>query len=143
MNLGLEAHAGHADGVPDAVLVVNHKVLRQGVQDFSVQRDGNSLGRLNCPLHIFLVNLSTFNGDNADTVLSFYMSAGNTHKNGANFAVEGVLSLFNGLSDCINRTLNVNDDTFSHAVRWMRAYAQDVYAGIGNFSHNGTGFSGA
>src|SRR6185312_11561306 len=37
----LQAHAGHADGLADAVLAVDNEILRQNVQDLLVGGDGD------------------------------------------------------------------------------------------------------
>ncbi len=52
VHLGLEPHAGHADGIADAFLPVDDEFLRQHVQDLLVRRDGHRLGRVDHVLHV-------------------------------------------------------------------------------------------
>ena len=46
VHLGLEAHAGHAERLLDAVLVVDRVLLREHVEDLAVLRDVDRLGLL-------------------------------------------------------------------------------------------------
>src|SRR5512137_1627143 len=50
--LGLQAHAAHADGVLDAVLVVDHELLGEDVDDLAVEGDGHRLGLLDDPVDV-------------------------------------------------------------------------------------------
>ena len=42
VNMGLKAYTGHSDGLPDAVLVINHIFLRQHMQDFLIAATGTA-----------------------------------------------------------------------------------------------------
>ena len=46
VHLGLQAHAGHAERLLDAVLVVDDVLLREHVDDLAVLRDVDRLGLL-------------------------------------------------------------------------------------------------
>ena len=52
VHLGLEAHAGHADGIADAFLAVDDEFLRQHMQDPLVRRNRHGLGRIDDMPHV-------------------------------------------------------------------------------------------
>ena len=56
VDVHLEPGAGHARGVADPVLVVDHELLRQHVQDLAVERDRDGLGGVDHPAHVLAVD---------------------------------------------------------------------------------------
>ena len=52
VHLRLQAHAGHADRIADALLAVDDEFLRQHVQDLLVGRNGDRLGRIDDVLDV-------------------------------------------------------------------------------------------
>ena len=65
VHLRLEAHAGHAERLADAVLVVDDVLLRQHVDDLAVQRDGDRLGRVDHRGDVGLADLLVLHRDDA------------------------------------------------------------------------------
>ncbi|OPZ79139.1 MAG: hypothetical protein BWY77_01394 [bacterium ADurb.Bin431] len=57
MNLGFEAHAGHANRIADAALVVDNELLRQNMDHLAVERQGDGAGGFDHPADILLADL--------------------------------------------------------------------------------------
>ena len=97
VNLGLETNARHSHRIPDAVLFIDHIVLRKGMENLPVQRDCNGLGRFEGTFHIVPLHLATLDGYNPEAVLPSDMTPGDAGIDGADFASE-VRSAFPRLS---------------------------------------------
>ena len=68
MNLGFQTHAGHAQRLTHAFLVIDHIVLRQGVQHALIRRDGHGLGGIEYALQIRGADFAITNGNDAVAV---------------------------------------------------------------------------
>ncbi len=65
VHLGLQTHAGHAQRFTHALLVVDHVVLRQGVQHALIGRNGNRLRRVEHTLQIGGTHFAVADGHDA------------------------------------------------------------------------------
>ena len=63
VDVHLEPRAGHADRRADAVLLVDHEVLRQHVQDLAAGRQRHRLGRVDRAAHVVARDLAVLAGD--------------------------------------------------------------------------------
>jgi hypothetical protein len=77
MHLRLQAHAGHTHGLLDPFLTINHKFLRQNMQDFLIRRDGDGLCRINNPVDIRLGYFPIADGHDAMGVEALDVTACN------------------------------------------------------------------
>src|SRR5690606_8450605 len=76
VHLGFQAHAGHADGIADALLAVDDVFLRQHVQDALVGGDGHGLGRVDHVLHVHVGDLAVTDADDAVGIQAPHVAAG-------------------------------------------------------------------
>src|SRR6185369_13211310 len=101
VDVDLEARAGHADGRADAVLFVDHEVLRQHVDDFAAGRQRHGLGGIDRATHILARDLARFAGDGDHTaaVEAVHVRAGQTEVDAVDLDAGGQLGFFEGLFD--------------------------------------------
>ena len=103
-----QAHAGHAQGVGNAALVVHNVLLRQNVDNFTVGRDGHGAGRVQGAFHIALRHLAAFHGNDPMAVDAHDVAAGNAHIDRMNFAAGHKLRVLHRLADGLNGLLNID-----------------------------------
>ena len=99
MHLGLEAHAGHAQGLLDAFLVIDHIFLGQDVQHFLIGGNGHRLRRVQHPLEVGRLHLTITNRHNAVRVQAADVTAGYAHVHRVDLAARHQLRLFHGALD--------------------------------------------
>src|SRR5215813_1603048 len=143
MNFRFQAHAGHAEGLFDAVLIVDDIVLRQHMKHFAVHGNRHSLGGVNDPLQIALGDFLVFHGDNAVAVESFNMPAGHAGMNTVDFTPCHQSRLFDGPADRVHSGFNVNHDALAQTLRMMGADTDDLYPIVGHFPDHGANLRSA
>ena len=137
MHVGFEADAAHAHGVGDAALIVHDVALRQGVDDFAVQRDGNGLGRVEHALHVLRGDFAAaLDGDDAVAVHTLDVTASDTRVNIGDLAPGHELGFFHGLADGLHGLVDVHHHALAQAFRGTRTYADDIDPGVGRFADN-------
>ena len=116
VDLGLEAHAGHAQRLLDAVLVVDDELLRQDVDDLAVQRDGDRLGRVDDPGDVGLADLLVLHRDDALAVEALDVAAGDAGVDGGDLAAGHQLGLFDRAADGGDGGLDVDHHALAQAL---------------------------
>src|SRR5262249_24814344 len=86
VDLGLEADAGHAERLADAVLLVDDVLLRQDVDDLAVHRDRDRLGALDDAREIAVADLLVLHRDGAVRVQALDVAAGDAGVDGGDLA---------------------------------------------------------
>jgi hypothetical protein len=127
----LQAHAAHADGLADALLVVDDEFLRQDVQDLLVRRDRHRAGGVDDPVDVRLHHLVLLDGGDAVGVQAADMAAGDAGMHRVDLAAGHQLGLLDRALDGLHRGLDIHDDALLQAVRRMRADADDLDGVVG------------
>ena len=140
MHLRFQANAGHAQGLFDAILIVDDVILRQNMQHFPVHGDRHRFGCVDDPIEVPWSDLFIFDGDNAVAVKSFDMATRDPRENRVDLAASHQLRFFHGLFDGVHRALDVDDHALSEALRGVRPHPDHFHAMLGHFADNGTDF---
>ena len=132
VDVHLEARARHAGRVADAVLVVDHELLRQHVQDLAVHRDRDRLGGVDHAAHVLLVDHPVLVGhrDHAARVEALDVGAGDADVGRADLDAGHQLRLLEHALDRVDGGLEVDHDTLAQAARLRLADADHVEAAL-------------
>ena len=76
VDLGLQAYTGHADRILDSGFIIHDVFLWQHMDNFTVHGDGYGPGRINDAIYIIIGNFGSLDGNDAATVESRYVAAG-------------------------------------------------------------------
>ena len=77
VDLHFHSHAGHAEGLLDALLVVDDVFLREDVQNLLIRRNSYRSGGVDHPVHILLLHFVLAYGDDSVRIQALHMAAGN------------------------------------------------------------------
>ena len=132
VDVDLEARAGHADRRADAVLLVDHEVLRQDVDDLAAGRERHRLGGVKGAAHVLAHDLAVLasDGDDAAAVDAVHVRAGQPEVHGVDLDAGGELRLLQRFLDRLDRGLQIDDDAAADAARIGQADADDVERSI-------------
>jgi hypothetical protein len=108
VNLGFQTHAGHAQWLADAFLVVDHVILRQGVQHALVGRNRHGLGRVEYALEVGGADFAIADRDDAVGVQAADVVAGHADERRVNAAAGHQLGFFDGALDRLHGGLDVH-----------------------------------
>src|SRR5436190_13058769 len=108
-----EAHAGHADRLADAVLVVDDELLRQDVEDLLVGGEGDGARGVHDPLDVPRRHLAVADRDHAMAVEALDVAPGRAGDHAADLAGGHQLRLLDRPADRLHRLLDVDDDTLA------------------------------
>ena len=122
----LEAHATHADRMADALLAVDHVILRFQVKPLLVRRDGHRARRLDDMLAVGLGHFLVADRHDAVRVQAADMAAGDSRVDRTDLAAGHQFGFLDGALDRLHRRFNVDDHATLEAVRGMRADAHDL-----------------
>ena len=106
---GLEADAGHADGLADALLAVDDEFLGQHVEDLLVGGNGHRPRRVDHPVHVALGHLPVADGDDAVGIQAADVAAGDAGIDLVDVAARHQLRLLDRALDGGDRGLDVDD----------------------------------
>ena len=140
VHVDLEPRAGHPDGRPDAVLLVDHEVLREHVQDFAAARQRDRLGGVDGAPDVLARDLAVLAGDrhHAAAVERLDVRRGEPEVDRVDLDAGGQLGLVDRLLDRLDRRLEVDDDAAADAARVREADADDVEpAVVGHLADDG------
>src|SRR5262249_17997216 len=133
---GFQAHAGHAERLFDAVLVVDDVILRQDVQHFAVHRDRDGFRRVHHALDVALAHLFVFHRHDAVAVEPLDVAAGDAGEYGIDFAPGHHAGFGHGLLDRFDRALDVDDDALAETLRDVRAHADDLDTAVAHLAYD-------
>jgi hypothetical protein len=119
VDLGLEPHAGHADGFADAFLAIDQEFLRQDVQYLLVRGYRDRLGRIDDAIHVPGRYFLVADCDDAVRIQAADVAAGNSRVNRMNITPRHQFGFLDRALDRMHRRLDVYDDTLLQATRWM------------------------
>jgi hypothetical protein len=127
MNLDGEARANHANGVVDAVLVVNDELLRKTVNYLASGRQLNGAGGINRAANIVGGNLSAAarDCDNRLPVESHDVRACKIDSDLFGLEAAHSFCIFNGAFDGIDGSLGIDYYAFAKAACFRFTYAYD------------------
>ena len=124
-----QAHAGHAQRIGDAALVVDDEFLGQDVDDFPIERNGHGLGRVDDPLTMSrgptsppLTAMTPWLFEALD------VAAGDAGVDRADFASGHELGLFQGLLDGLHGLLDVDHHALAQSGGGAGADAHHIHA---------------
>ncbi|MNC11705.1 hypothetical protein D3C75_594120 [compost metagenome] len=144
VNLGFQAHARHAQRLAHAFLVVDHVVLRQGVQHALVGRDGNGLGGVEYALQVGQADFAVADGDDAVGVQAADVVAGHADEGRVDTAAGHQLRFFHGALDRLHGGLDVHHHAFFQATGRMGADPDDFQGAVfAHFAHQRHHLGGA
>ncbi len=128
VHVRLQLRAGHADRVVDAVLVVDHELLRQDVEDLALGGDVHGARRRHDALHVLARHLVIPPGDrhHPAAVETPHVRAGDADEGAVGRAAGHQLRLLDRLLDRGDAGVEVDHHPLAHAARRGGAEAQDV-----------------
>ena len=130
MNLGFQAHAGHAHRLLDPLLVVDDILLRKYVQDLLVRRYRHGLRRVDHPLQVVAVDLLVLDRDDTVGIEAANMAAGDTHVDRVNLAARHQFRLFHGPLDRLHGRFDIDHHPFLHPLGRVGTDTDDFNAAI-------------
>ena len=128
VHVDLEPCAGHPDRRADAVLLVDHEVLRQHVQDLAPCRQRHRLRRVDRAPHVVARDLAVLAGDrdHAAAVESLDVGTGQREMDGVDLDARHQLRFLDRLLDRVDGGIDVDDDAALDAARLGDADADNV-----------------
>jgi hypothetical protein len=115
VDLGFEADAAHAEGLPHAVLIVDDELLRDHVDHLAVHRDRHGLGGVDHPAHVALAHLPVLDRDDAVGVEAANVAAGDPGEDRGDLAVGHQLGFLDRVFDRRDRGVDVHDHALAQA----------------------------
>src|SRR5436309_716858 len=143
VDAGLEAHARHADGLLDAVLIVDDELLGQDVEHLAVRGQRDRPRRVDDTLDVARRHLAVLHGDDAVAVEALQVAAGRARDDAADLAARHELGLVDRPPDRLHRGLDVDDHAFLEAARDGRADPRDLDATLGELGDDDADLVGA
>ncbi|MNM93737.1 hypothetical protein D3C81_1061190 [compost metagenome] len=131
MNLGFQTHAGHAQWLAHAFLVVDHIVLRQGVQDPLISRNGNSLGGVEDALKVSCTDFTVANRNDTVGVQATDVIAGHANKGRVDPAAGHQLGFFHCPLDRLHGRFDIDHHALLQPARRMGADTDDFQGTVG------------
>jgi hypothetical protein len=128
VDLGLQPHAAHAQRLLDAVLLVDHVLLRQHVEDLAVLGDVHRPGRVEHAVDVRLPDLLVLHRHHALGVEAADVAAGDAGVDRADLAARHQLRLLDGAADRGDGGVDVDHHALAQAARGLGADADDVDA---------------
>src|SRR5690606_19367833 len=117
MHLGLEAHAGHAYRLTDAVLRIDDELLRQHVNDALIGRNRHGARRVDDALDVAGADLFVADRDDAVRVQAAHVTARDAGQHAVDLAARHELGLFDRALNRLHRRFDVDDDAALQAAR--------------------------
>src|SRR5450830_141944 len=144
VDLGFQPHARHAEGLAYAFLVVDHVVLRQGVQHALVRRDRHGLGRVEYALKVGRTDFTVADRHDAVGVQAADVIARHADERRVNPATGHQLCFFDGALDRLHGGLDVHHHALLQAPGRMRANTDDFDRAVfPDLAHQRHHFGGA
>ena len=131
MHLRLEADAGHAPGLLDALLVVDHVLLGQHVEHLLVGGYRHGPRRVEDALEILGHHLLILDRHDSVGVQAADVGAGDADVHRMNLAAGHELRLIDGALDRLHRGVDVDDHTLFHALGRVRADTDHLDGPVG------------
>ena len=123
MDVSFEALANHTDGVADAILRVNHKFVREDVEDFAVFGKRDVAGGVDGAADVVpfdvagaIAQSDAATAIDAADVATSYADDGGLHGN-----VGNTFGFFNGTANGAYRGIKIDDEPFAQALGFGRA----------------------
>ncbi|MNZ51350.1 hypothetical protein D3C78_691600 [compost metagenome] len=144
MDLGFQAHARHAQRLAHTFLVIDHVVLRQGVQHALVSRNGHGLGSIKHTFEVGKADLAVANGDDAVGVQAADMVAGHADERRVDAAASHQLRFFHCALDRLHGGLDVHHHALLQAAGRVSTDPDDLQGTVfANFTHQRHHLGGA
>src|SRR6266478_1551108 len=105
MDVGFQALADHAGGVANAVLGVDHELVRENVEDFAVFGEGDIARGIDGAAHVVTLDVTGTmpQCDAAATVYAAHVVAGDADHRGFHGHAGHALGLFHGAANRAHR----------------------------------------
>ena len=132
MDVHLEPGARHADRCADAVLVVDHEILRQHVQNLASGRQRHGLRGVDRAPHVVARDLAVLarDRDDAAAVEPFDVRAGDRDVHRVDLDAGHQLGLVDRVFDGVDGGLEVDDGAAPNAFRFGHADADNLQAAV-------------
>jgi hypothetical protein len=138
VHLRFQADTGHADGLFDALLVIDDEFLRQDVNDLLIGRYRYRPRGIDDPIDVARRHLFVPDRDDAVGVEAADVIAGDAGIHRVDLAAGHQLRFLDGALNRLHRGLDVDDDAFLQAPGWMNADTDDFDAVVlGYFADDG------
>ena len=138
VDIGHQPHAGHADRVLDAGVVIDHIFLRHDMDDSLIFRDLDSPGSGYHLFDISLLDFAIVDRQNPRAVEPFDVVAGDPDEyiNRAQITSRSLFSLAHRLFDGVDGALDIDHDAFFQALRRDNSDTDDLRGFIGYFAYH-------
>jgi hypothetical protein len=144
VNLGFQTHAGHAQWLANAFLVVDHVILRQGVQHALVGRNRHGLGSVEYALEVGGADFAIADGDDAVGVQAADVIAGHADERRVDAAAGHQLGFFDGALDRLHGGLDVHHHALLQAAGRVSTDTDDFQGAVfADFAHQRHHLGGA
>ena len=132
MDVHLETRPRHADGGTDAVLLINHEILRKHVKDFAARRQRHRLGCVDRPPHVVSRDLPVLAGhsDDAAAVEPLDMRSRQREMDRVDLDPRHQLRLTDGFLDRVHGRLEVHDDAALDTARLSDTQPHDIETAV-------------
>src|SRR5437870_929229 len=124
MDARLEPHPGHPDRIAHTLLVVYRELLRQDVQDLTIQRDSDGAGGVNYPLDIARADFTATDRDDAMAVEPANVGPRDTDHRRADSHACGLFGAGCGGAQRFDSCLDIDDDTPAQSGTWHDGVAK-------------------
>ena len=131
MHLGLQAHAGHAQRLAHAFLVIDHVILGQGVQHALVRGNRHGLRGVEHALDVGRAHFTITYGDDTVAVQAADVIASHTDERRVNAATRHQLRLFHRTLDRGHGGFDIDHHALLQPARRMGADTDDFQLAVG------------
>ena len=146
VHVHLDARAEHSDGIDDAILSIDEKMLADGVNDVILRREIDRLRVANDILDVVLGDLAIRGHHRVNAAIgqAADMAAGHAEIHAANLHIGHQLGFDDGVAHVLAHGGSVGDLALAHAARTRLAEAHDVErAGRAHLADDGADLRGA
>ncbi len=143
MDARLQPHARHADRLLDTVLIVDHELLRQHVDDLPVHRQRDRARGVDHALDVGGGDLAVLDRHDAVAVEAADVRAGDPGEDRVDLAAGHQLGFADRLADRFDRGVDIDDHALAQTLRRGGADAHDLDSGLADFGDDRRDFVGA
>jgi len=137
VHLRLEARPGDAQRLSDARLIVDDELLREHVDDLTVQGDVDRLGLLDDSGHVGFADLTVLERHHAPAPEALDVASSDAGVDVGDLGAGHRLGLVDGPLNRLHRRLDVHHHALAESAGGVRPNADDVDALVGQLAHDG------
>ena len=126
MHLDLEAHTAHANRLADAILAIDHELLRQDMQNFLLGGDRHGARCFDHAIDIARADFLVLDGHHPVGVEAADMATGNTGVHILHLAIGHQLDFLDDFGNRLHRVFDIDNDAARQTTRLLRPDAQHI-----------------